>query len=109
MAKQYKKLRNKVHPKKEESSLPKEKIGKDYLLIGVICFTAIVLLMGWPYFNGMNKAMYSLLLISLGLTYFRRHGNLSDDRKVYVDRASFATIGLAAALFLIIAYQQYFS
>ena len=36
MAKQYKKLQNKVYPKKKaDDSKPQEKIGKDYLLLGI--------------------------------------------------------------------------
>ncbi len=107
MAKQYKKLQNKIHPKTKEPSSPKEKVGKDYFLIVMISFTVIVLTLGWSHLDDMNKAMYVLLTTSLCLTYTRRHFNLTDTQRVYIDRASFASIGLAVALFLIIAYYQY--
>lgn len=107
MAKQYKKLQNKIHPKAKTA--PKEKIGNDYLLMVMIGFTVIILALGWSHLDSMNKAMYVLLTLSLSLTYARRHAKLTDNQRVYVDRASFASIGLAAALFLIIAYNQYFA
>ena len=109
MAKQYKKLQNKIHPKTKEAPAPKEKIGKDYFLLVMIGFTLIILALGWSHLDSMNKVMYVLLTISLSLTYARRHANLTDSQRIYVDRASFASIGLAAALFLLIAYQQYFA
>lgn len=107
MAKQYKKLQNKIHPKSKEMPAPKEKIGKDYFLLIMISFTVIILTLGWSHLDDLNKAMYVLLTTSLCLTYTRRHFDLTDTQRVYVDRASFASIGLAVALFLIVAYQQY--
>ncbi|HCB92764.1 MAG TPA: hypothetical protein DEP57_02965 [Selenomonas sp.] len=107
MAKQYKKLQNKIHPKAKEAPAPKAKIGKDYFLLVMIGFTVIILTLGWSHLDDMNKAMYVLLTTSLCLTYTRRHFELTDTQRTYVDRASFASIGLAVALFLIIAYQQY--
>ncbi len=107
MAKQYKKLQNKIHPKTKEAPAPKAKIGKDYFLLVMIGFTVIILTLGWSHLDDMNKAMYVLLTTSLCLTYTRRHFELTDTQRTYVDRASFASIGLAVALFLIIAYQQY--
>ena len=57
MAKQYKKLQNKVYPKKKADDKPQEKIGKDYLLIFVIAFTAVVTLVGWEHFDSLNRWM----------------------------------------------------
>ncbi len=107
MAKQYKKLQNKIHPKKKEAPAKKEKIGKDYFLLAMIGFTVIVLALGWSHLDDLNKGMYVLLTLSLGLTFTRRHADLSENAQIYVDRASFAAIGMAAALFLFIAYQQF--
>ncbi len=107
MAKQYKKLQNKIHPKAKETPAKKEKIGKDYFLIAMIAFTVIILALGWEQLSGLNRAMYALLTLSLGLTFTRRHAELSENVQIYVDRASFAAIGLAVALFLLIAYQQF--
>jgi len=109
MAKQYKKLQNKIHPKAKPETVRKEKVGKDYFLLVMIGFTIIILGLGWGHLDSLNKAMYVLLTLSLSLTYARRHARLTDNQRIYVDRASFASIGLAAALFLLIAYQQYFA
>ena len=109
MAKQYKKLQNKIHPKAKEEPVRKEKIGKDYFLLVMIGLTLVILTLGWSHLDDLNRAMYVLLTVSLSLTYARRHANLTDNQKIYVDRASFASIGLAVALFLFIAYEQYFA
>ncbi|SFT61485.1 hypothetical protein SAMN02910356_01333 [Selenomonas sp. GACV-9] len=107
MAKQYKKLQNKVYPKKKAEDKPQEKIGKDYLLIFVIAFTAVVTLVGWEHFDSLNRWMYLLLTFSLSMTYIFRHGNISENAKIYVNRASLASMGLAIAMFLLSAYYTF--
>lgn len=109
MAKQYKKLQNKVYPKKTADSKPKEKIGKDYLLMTVIAFTAVVTIFGWTQFDMLNRSMYVLLTFSLSMTYIFRHANISENAKIYVNRASLAAMGLAVAMFLISAYYTFTS
>lgn len=106
MAKQYKKLRQKIHPQKKPSSQEKP-VGKDYFLIGITLFTAVVLALGWQHFDSMNRAMYVLLIISLGLTYVRRHFELTETQQVLADRAGFISIGFAVALFIVICYYQF--
>ena len=106
MAKQYKKLRQKVHPKQPPAP-PKEKVGKDYLLIVVIAFTLAVLILGWGYLDSMNRVMYILLVLSLSLTYIKRHAKLTETQQLITDRASMVSIGLAVAMFLIVLVQQF--
>ncbi len=108
MAKQYKKLQRKIHPKTKENDKQQEKPGKDYMMIGIIIFTLMVLILGWPYLDNMNRVMYILLSFSLSLTYIRRHAKLSETQTVLIERASFISIGFAIALFVIIVYYQYF-
>jgi len=107
MAKQYKKLQNKVYPKKNAVARPKEKIGRDYLLMAVIAFTTVVTIFGWTQFDLLNRSMYVLLTFSLCMTYIFRHANISDNAKIYVNRASLAAMGLAVALFLLSAYHTF--
>ena len=109
MAKQYRKLQHKIHPKQKEPDKPKEKIGKDFLLIGIICFTIFILFIGWESFDAINRVMYLLLTISLSLTYARRHREFTETKRILIERASFVSIGLAAALFFIELYYQYFA
>lgn len=109
MAKQYKKLQNKIYPKKAVPSEPKEKIGKDYLLLAVIIFTAVVTIFGWTQFDMLNRSMYMLLTFSLFMTYIFRHANISENAKIYVNRASLAAMGLAVALFLLSLYHTFTS
>ncbi|MBR2215844.1 MAG: hypothetical protein IJ849_08825 [Selenomonadaceae bacterium] len=106
MAKQYKKLQQKIHPPKKTEP-PKAKPGKDYLLMAVIVFTLGVLILGWNYLDNMNRAMYFLLVASLTLTYANRHARLTATQKIYMERASMASMGLAVAMFVILLVQQY--
>ena len=109
MSKQYRKLQNKIYnkPDKDKRAREKEKLGRDYLLIGVLIFTFIVTIAGWTHFDNMNRAMYVLLTVSLGLTYARRHAKIKEEYRIYLDRASVASMGLAVAMFLIVLYYQY--
>ena len=109
MSKQYRKLQNKIYnkPHKDKRARAKEKIGRDYLLIGVLIFTFIVTIAGWTHVDNMNRAMYVLLTGSLGLTDARRHAKIKEDYRSYLDRASVASMGLAVAMFLIVLYYQY--
>jgi TRAP-type C4-dicarboxylate transport system permease small subunit len=108
MAKQYKKLQNKLHPKAVKNEEPKYKPGKDYLLLIMIGITFILTLVGWEQFDNTNRAMYFLLTLSLTLTYLYRHGNFPEKVKAYVNAASLGSIGLAVALFLLNLYYQFF-
>ena len=107
MSKQYKKLQNKLHPKavKQESQ---PKIGRDYLLLIMICFTFVIAMFGWEHFDNTNRAMYLLLTLSLTLTYLYRHAKVSDNVRAYLNSASLGAMGLAVAMFLISLYYQFF-
>ena len=108
MAKQYKKLQKKIYPeKKDPHDKEKETIGKDYLLIAVCCFTFVVTIFGWPHFDDLNRAMYILLTLSLGLTYAYRHARLSDNARIYVNRASLCSMGLAIGLFCLSLFKTF--
>ena len=103
MANQYKKLQKKLYEKnKPDDKKQTPKIGKDYPILILIGLTIFICFIGWGNLDNMNRAMYVLLLISLILTYVRRHA------KLYVERASAASIGLAIALFFIVLYYQFF-
>ena len=86
----------------------KENVGKDYLLIAVICFTVMVTIAAWGTLSFLNKTLYLLLISSLSLTYVRRHFNLTEQQESWVDRGSIVSMGFALALFVVIMYNQIF-
>lgn len=109
MSKQYKKLQKKLYPQQEDpKAKEKAKIGKDYLLMVIICFTFVVTIIGWANFDTMNRVMYPLLTFSLLLTYLTRHAKVSAKVRAYLNSASLGAMGLAVALFLISLYYQVF-
>ncbi|MBR1397353.1 MAG: hypothetical protein IJ563_07460 [Selenomonadaceae bacterium] len=105
--------KNIMRPKEQEAKStkpkPKENVGKDYMLVGVIIFTTVVMLIGWSTFTNMNRAMYVCLIASLSLTYVKRHYNLSEIQEVWVDRTSLMAMGFAVALFALVMYNQIFA
>ena len=108
MAKQYKKLQNKLHPKVVKKEEPQYKPGKDYLLLIMIGITFILTFVGWENFQNYQRAMYFLLTLSLTLTYLYRHANFSEKVKAYINAASLGSIGMAVALFLLNLYYEFF-
>ena len=109
MANQYKKLQKKLYEKNKPDDKKKEpKVGKDYPILILIGLTISICFIGWGNLDNMNRATYLLLLVSLVLTYVRRHAKLSETKAIYVERASAASIGLAIALFFIVLYYQFF-
>ena len=108
MARQYKKILKKIKPK-NVPAVQQEKPGNDLLLLGIIVITLIVMAVGWDHFDDYNRALYMLLASSLILTYTSRHSKLSDRVQNFVGVASLVCMGLAAALFLVIVYNQFFS
>ena len=109
MSKQYKKMQKKLYPQQEDpKAKERAKIGKDYLLLTIICFTFVVTIFGWDHFDTMNRAMYLLLTFSLLLTYLTRHAKVSEKVQAYLNSASLGSMGLAVAMFLIALYYQFF-
>jgi len=106
MSNQYRKLQKKVHPQAPKPA-PKPKVGKDYFLVGVIFFTALILLIGWQSFGGLNIAMYILLLVSLSITYARRHAKLTEERDKLLERVGIVSTLAAVALFAVNFYYQF--
>lgn len=108
MARQYKKILKKIKPKDKKPPEKPEKIGKDYILIVITAVTATFMLVGWEYFNYLNRALYVALTASLVTTYVKRHAKLTDDQIYWVDKASKVSMGAAVVLFGVVAYYQYF-
>ena len=109
MAKMLKKLQQKMTPPEKPRTAPPP--GKDYLLLILMAFTVMVVIAAWENLDTLTLTMYILLTLSLGLTYTRRHAGerLSETQMMIVTRASFVTIGMAGALFLIDAYRRFFA
>jgi len=109
MAKMLKKLQQKITPPEKPKVAPPP--GKDYLLLILMAFTVMVVIAAWENLDTLTLTMYILLTLSLGLTYTRRHAveRLTETQMMIVTRASFVTIGMAGALFLIDAYRRFFA
>ncbi|QNH55257.1 hypothetical protein H1B31_04845 [Selenomonas timonae] len=109
MAKMLKKLQQKITPPEKPKAAPPP--GKDYLLLILMAFTVMVVIAAWENLDTLTLTMYILLTLSLGLTYTRRHAveRLTETQMMIVTRASFVTIGMAGALFLIDAYRRFFA
>ena len=104
-----KKLQQKITP--PEKPKPTRPPGKDYMLLILMSFTVIVVITAWENLDALTLTMYILLTLSLGLTYMRRQtgDRLTETQMMIVTRASFVTIGMAGALFLIDAYRRFFA
>ena len=109
MARQYKKILKKIKPKEDKPKEKPEKIGKDYILIIVFSITFFFMVIGWTYFEPLNRGLYLALTIALGTTYIRRHMELGEKSKFWVEKISQIAIGIAIVLFAILAYYQHFS
>ncbi len=99
MSRQYRKMQEKLY-KKPEKKPTEKKIGKDYVLMAVTVFTVLVTAAGWMQLDNLSRSMYSLLSISLILTYARRHADLSERAALLVERGSLITMVLAVVIFL---------
>ena len=99
MARIQKKIKKNIKSqlKSQEPTKPKvkENVGKDYLLISVICFTIIITIAAWSTLTTLNQILYVLLIVSLSLTYVRRHFNLTQQQETWVDRGSIVSMGIS--------------
>lgn len=109
MSKQYRKLQEKLYQKQSDNKPAEKKIGKDYVLMAVTVFTVLVTAAGWMQLDNMSRGMYSLLSVSLILTYARRHAQLSEKTAVLVERGSLVTMVLAVLLFLATLFMHFTS
>ena len=109
MARQSKKIAKKIQPKKkaEPENKQPEKVGKDYLLIGILALTIVFLIFGWSNFTVLNRGLYIALLVSLSSTYARRHYNFTETQDLWIERTGYTAMILAIILFGVIVYQQY--
>ena len=107
MARITKKIKKKLNPKPTGQSKPKEKVGKDYLLVGVIAFTFIIMVTGWPTISNVHRGLYFTLLLSLSMTYTQRHYDLNEVQDMWVRRIGTASMGIAMTLFLFTLYLQF--
>ena len=108
MATQYKRLVKKLRPKpKKTNDAPPEKVGKDYWLVGILLLTIFFLVVGWSNFDGVNRALYISLIVSLGSTYARRHANLNEMQENLVEKISLAAMSAAIILFVVEIYTKF--
>ena len=113
MAKQTKKIQRHLtalNKDREQASEAKKgpPPGKDYLLLAMIAITLVILTLAWQQFSMSNRAMYILMALALTCTYVRRHADLSDNMKLWVERTGYVSIGSAFGLFCLTLYYQIF-
>ena len=111
MARQYKKILKKIHPKKKkwQTEQPKEKVGRDYLLVAFMGITILFLITGWSAFTIVNKILYIALTVALSTTYARRHYDFTEVQDTWVMRLGYVAMAVATIAFVVNVYQQYFS
>ena len=109
MARLSKKILKKIQPKETKPKEKPEKVGKDYVLIVVLALTIVFMIVGWSYFDNLNRGLYAALTLALFTTYIRRHAKLNDKQNYWLEKASQVSIGAAIALFAVLAYYQHFS
>ena len=119
MAKQSKKIMNKLQAQKEaeleemqqviEAHKPQHKPWEKIMLVGVICITLFLLSAGWDEFDNLNRGMYSALLVSLLLMYAQRTIDQSKEKIIgYINKAAFVSIAISIALFAFVVFYRYF-
>lgn len=104
MAKLTRKLKQKIAPAKKE---PIKTQGKDYFLLVVLFLTFIVMVVGWPHLDTLNRILYALLTTSLSLTYANRHFEMSDKIHTIIERLGIGTIAFSILIFVVICYNQF--
>ena len=112
MARQSKKIAKKIQPKKKvepENKKPDKKVGKDYFLIVIMMVTIVFMILGWPYFEPLNRGLYVTLTLALVTTYIRRHAKLTEKQDYWVEKVSQVSIGISIVFFAILAYYQHFA
>ena len=111
MARQYKKILKKIHPKKKkwQEEQPKQKVGRDYLLLIVMGITIMFLIVGWANFTAVNRVLYIALTLALSTTYARRHYDFDAKQDLYVERFGYAAMAVATVAFVVNVYQTYFA
>ena len=114
LARQTKRIRKNIQTVQQmDEILDGKPEGRQYkpweniVLVGVICLTMFLLSSGWNYFDTVNKAMYSLLLVALLLMYAQRRVTMTPMRETWIRRGIFAAISLALVLFAYAVYMQY--
>ena len=109
MSTKYRKILKKLQPKEKKPKEKPEKVGKDYFLIVIMMVTIVFMILGWPYFEPLNRGLYVTLTLALLTTYIRRHAKLTEKQDYWVEKVSQLSIGLSIVFFAILAYYQHFA
>ena len=108
MSSKLRKLQKKISPPPAKAATPKPKVGNDYFLLAVIAFTAIVPILGWNQIDSVNILLYFVLLISLCITYARRHKEFHPATDELLEKIGMGATVAAIVLFLIVCYNTWF-
>ena len=109
MSTKYRKILKKLQPKEKKQKEKPEKVGKDYFLIVIMMVTIVFMILGWPYFEPLNRGLYVTLTLALVTTYIRRHAKLTEKQDYWIEKVSQISIGISIVFFAILAYYQHFA
>ncbi|BEU87683.1 hypothetical protein TAMA11512_11470 [Selenomonas sp. TAMA-11512] len=109
MARQLKKIQNKVHPKETAPAVPPRKKGRDIFLLLMIGLVFFLMIVGWDQLPVIDRSMYAALSVSLILTFVMRQGKVKEPILTWITRASFAALFISLALFAYTVYIRYFA
>ena len=110
MARQYKKILKKIHPKpKRTPDKPQEKVGRDYLLVVIMAITILFMVVGWEKFTLVNRVLYVALTVALSTTYARRHYDFTEKQDLWAERLGYVAIAVSTIAFVVNVYQNFFA
>jgi hypothetical protein len=106
MARLSKRIQQKI-TKSVETSTKKDRPGRDFWLIAIICLNLFILALGWSTLDTPSLLMYVLLALSLISIYVRKHVNIPEKFGPYLDKAGLITIGAACIIFAYVCYLKF--
>ncbi|ORU00917.1 hypothetical protein D081_0365 [Anaerovibrio sp. JC8] len=112
MSTQYKKIQKKNAPAADAGqakSNMKPKASRDLLLLIMMAFSVLIMALGWEALDSIGVAMYTCLIIGMGVVYVNRHGNFTDKVHRILVGVSMGTLFASVGLLGLSVYMQYFA
>lgn len=106
MARLSKRIQQRI-TKSVETSTKKDRPGRDFWLIAIICLNLFILALGWSTLDTPSLLMYVLLALSLISIYVRKHVDIPEKFNPYLDKLGLVTIGGACIIFAYVCYLKF--